>query len=73
MSKIKILSPSDIQASKGTNGTITLFLNKNTNTVCYKDTNGKIIQVGIVEKLEEGVRGEVGGEIGGDFGGVARP
>ena len=54
MSKIKILSPSDIQASKGTNGTITLFLNKNTNTVCYKDTNGKIIQVGIVELPPKG-------------------
>jgi hypothetical protein len=59
MSKIKILSPSDIQASKGTNGTITLFLNKNTNTVCYKDINGKIIQVGI-EKLEEGAGKEAG-------------
>jgi len=70
MSKIKILSPSDIQASKSTNGIITLFLNKNTNTVCYKDTNGKIIQVGI-ERLED-VKGEdvkeedVKGEAGGD-------
>ena len=54
MSKIKILSPSDIQASKGTNGTVTLFLNKNTNTVCYKDTNGKIIQVGIAEVSPRG-------------------
>jgi len=62
MSKIKILSPSDIQASKSTNGIITLFLNKDTNTVCYKDTNGKIIQVGIVEKLEEDVRGEAGAD-----------
>ena len=68
MSKIKILSPSDIQASKGTNGTVTLFLNKNTNTVCYKDTTGKIIQVGIVEKLDLGER-----EVGGEFGGVVRP
>lgn len=50
MSKIKILSPSDIQAFKGTNGVVTLFLNKNTNTLCYKDSTGKIIQVGIVEK-----------------------
>ena len=41
-------------SSKGTNGTITLFLNKNTNTVCYKDTNGKIIQVGIAELPPKG-------------------
>ena len=60
MSKIKVLSPSNIQASKGTSNTVTLFLNEDTNTVCYKDTTGKIIQVGIVEKLEDGVRGEPG-------------
>lgn len=44
--KLRNLIPSALQASKKDNLGVTLFLNKNTGTVCYRDTDGSIVEVG---------------------------
>jgi hypothetical protein len=44
--KLRNLNPSALQASKQDDLGITLFLNKDTGTVCYKNTDGTIVEVG---------------------------
>lgn len=44
--KLRNLIPSALQASKKDTLGVTLFLNKNTGTICYRDTDGSIVEVG---------------------------
>jgi hypothetical protein len=44
--KISKLSPINIFASKASDYRVTLFYNKKTDTICYKDEEGNVIEVG---------------------------
>jgi len=44
--KISKLIPNSIFASKGKDEKVTLFLNKNTSTVCYKNEENEVIEIG---------------------------
>lgn len=44
--KLSRLLPKSIFASKATDSKVTLFYNKNTSSICYRETDGTVVEVG---------------------------